>query len=116
VGIGLVRPVIVRPVAGVWSSVDSRPVPPALRFADEPVLPFGAAFLATFRAAFPVVFLAAGRPAALPRAGLELFALLGRLALEAVERRFGADALLAGRLAAFFPCGRALRTGFLAIL
>src|SRR6185436_7243822 len=28
VGMGLVRPCTVRPVAGVWANVDSRPVPP----------------------------------------------------------------------------------------
>jgi hypothetical protein len=44
VGIGLVRPLTVRPVSGVWSRVDSRPVPPSRRF--------GAAFLALLRALF----------------------------------------------------------------
>src|SRR5829696_3755681 len=47
VSIGLVRPVTVRPLSGVWSRVDSRPVPPcrrpadlaAPRFADLPALP-----------------------------------------------------------------------------
>jgi hypothetical protein len=93
VGIGLVRPVTLRPVAGVCASVDSRPVPPR-RFFGEP-------------------FFAAARDAAL----------FGRLALEAVDRRFGADALLdlaAGFFVRFvigrFFCAFALRAGFLAIL
>ncbi len=92
VGIGLVRPVTLRPVAGVCASVDSRPVPPR-RFFREPVF-------------------AAARGAAL----------FGRLALEAVDRRFGADALLdlaAGFFVRFFVarffCAFALRAGFLAI-
>src|SRR5258708_18063396 len=73
VGIGLVRPVTVRPVAGVWDSVDSRPVPPARFFV---------AALAFLRVGFlGVGFL-----------GVSLA--LGRLALEVAGRRFGADALL----------------------
>ena len=100
VAIGLVGPVMVRPVAGVWSSVDSRPVPPA-RF-------FDAAFVVTFLAGF----LAAARvpgPLPLVRLAVDFF---GRLALTAAERRFEAVAFLA--FEAFFVF--ALRAGFLAIL
>ncbi len=97
--IGLVRPVMVRPVAGVWESVDSRPVPPTFFF--------GAAL---------TVFLAAVRGAGLlALARRELLERVGRLALRAADRFFGADALLAWPLTAFFFCVCAFRTGFLAI-
>jgi hypothetical protein len=112
VGMGLVRPVTERPVAGVWARVDSRPVPPS-----RPVRFFLGAFFFGAGLAFALeeaeaAFLAAGR----------LFLAIGRLALAAVERRFGADALFA--LAAFRGAARltafpfevlAFRTGFLAI-
>ena len=104
VGIGLVKPVMVRPVAGVWESVDSRPVPPTRFFFAAAFfgLFFGAAFLA-----FGAGFFAALRGAAF----------LGRLALaRRAVRRFGADALFAFALTVFFFWAFALRAGFLAIL
>jgi hypothetical protein len=83
---------MVRPVAGVWESVDSRPVPPALSLFEGARFFFG---VAAFVFAFTTF--------------------LGRLALEAAGRRFGADALLAARLTAFFFPFFAFRAGFLAI-
>src|SRR6267378_2446505 len=69
VGIGLVRPWTLRPVAGVCDRVDSRPVPPTRR----------------------VVLALARTCRALPRAVADL---LGLLALDAAERLVGADDLL----------------------
>jgi hypothetical protein len=108
---GLVRPVTERPVAGVWERVDSRPLPPVR---------------AVFFFFFEFFELAAGLAFALDAADFlavgRFLPALGRLALEAVERRFGADALLAlaalrvpARLTAFFFGVFAFRTGFLAI-
>jgi hypothetical protein len=102
----------VRPVAGVWASVDSRPVPPARRIGLALRLA-GRALPLTLTAVF---FL-----------GL-LF--LGLLAFEAAGRLVGADALLLfGRAARLRAAGRAtaprravflfpvlaLRAGFLAM-
>jgi hypothetical protein len=69
VGIGLVRPLTVRPVWGVWASVLSRPEPPFLAVFLAPVL------AVALRAAFPLgVFAPAVRRPVLR------FALAARLA------------------------------------
>ena len=86
----------------------SRPDPP--RF-------FVAVFFWVFLADFSV-FLAfgAGFGREAFRVGLRTLTFFGRLALAAAGRRFGADALLTARLAAFFLPAFAFRTGFLAIV
>jgi hypothetical protein len=96
---------MVRPVSGVWASVDSRPVPPA-RFFGLAFLEVGFLGLGFLGIGFLVVGFLMGRLA---------FPELRRRALEAAERRFGADALFAARLTAFFFPFFALPAGFLAI-
>jgi hypothetical protein len=93
---------MVRPVAGVWERVDSRPLPPALRFGEGAARFFAVFFFFATAFCFGAAFFA-----------LDGF---GRLALDAAALFFGADALLDGaRLAAFFFVVFALPAGFLAI-
>jgi hypothetical protein len=68
VGIGLVRPLTVRPLSGVCASSLSRPVPPAVSFAERPARAFRTGFLTAFftvrragAAVFFAVFFAALR-------------------------------------------------------
>jgi hypothetical protein len=112
VGMGFVRPRTERPVSGVWSSVASRPVPPALaarRFGEASRLPAFSGRRADRRAAarFP-------RPGAARRVRAVLAVVLFR----AAERRFGATDLFRRPdfRAAFLRFGDfAFRVGFLAI-
>jgi len=104
---------MVRPVSGVCDRVDSRPVPPSLGFVEGPALFFVFFGLFVFFAVgFGLALARCTSALPLPRVGA---AFLGRLALAAIWRRFGADALLVVRLTAFFLLFFALPAGFLAI-